>query len=335
MKLEKIDCKFLRYSKGFCFSEHYAVFCTGRTAFICNRKLECLHQVDNLFYVYKAKISPDENNVLLISNSHHFYILNLKDFSLIKHVIRGKHNGNLEGRGCFSVDGKSIYLPLFNPKTFLSVLRRYDLASLSSFEDFMDQEYMILSIQCVRSLNKYLMLVLDRTSNPEFHIYKIVWFDGRDFEIYRLYIEANRAEYDSDTGKIMLYDFFDTYRCDVDGKNLKLIDNPEDVNIVSSFSDAFKNLPIEKDKFDYIKNLSAAFGMENISIRDSINKVVKSLDGNKNYVITNTGIYICGNDGKVLDKKRVQYGVQDVFELSPDLILIETWGGVKAFKIDV
>ena len=84
MVLKKLKPGFLKHAKSFCFSEKYSVFCTGRRAFICDRELKLLYTVEKLSYVYRASISPDEKNLLLVSNANTFYLVDLNDFAAKK-----------------------------------------------------------------------------------------------------------------------------------------------------------------------------------------------------------------------------------------------------------
>ena len=99
IKFKQLKYDFLRHAKDFCFTEKYSIFCTGKSAFICDRALKLLCKIENLSYVYHAFVSPDEKTLLLVSNSNKFYLVDLNDFSVKKHTVRGKYNHNLEGRG--------------------------------------------------------------------------------------------------------------------------------------------------------------------------------------------------------------------------------------------
>ncbi len=166
MILKELKYDFLRYAKGFCFSENYSIFCTGARTFICDRQLNILYTVEKLSYVYHAYISPDEETLLLVSNSNIFYLVGLKDFSLKKYTIRDKYNDNLEGRGCWSFDGNSLLFDVNNRKTNNSALRRYDPSCDMSYEDMLAEKYRLVSITPIKELNKYLLIGQDR-QKPE------------------------------------------------------------------------------------------------------------------------------------------------------------------------
>ena len=37
--------------------------------------------------------------------------------------------------------------------------------------------------------------------------------------------------------------------------------------------------------------------------------------------------------GKLIKKVSIDYGVQDIAEISPGIIVVTTWGGIKVFEI--
>ena len=340
MILREIKYDFMRYAKKCFFSENYSVFCTGRTAFICDRKFNLIHKAEKLSYVHHAAFSPDEKNLLLISTLNLFYILNLQDFSMTKHVIRGKYNYDLDGRGCWSLDGKLIYLLVSNPKTLNSALRCYNPDDGFSYVDFYAEKYWLQQIVPVKELGKYLLIGLDRNkagANRE-DCQNLLWFDGNNLEehpIEEMYLDViHSAEYDAKTNTVMVYGHDRTIRCDIHGKCLDDIPVPEEGKITASFSDVFKDLELSGEDFESVKSLSASLGMENISISDSIYKMCLSSDGGKVYIATHLGLFVVNAaTHEIMAKKKVDYGVQDIMEISPNKIAIATWNGVKVFEV--
>lgn len=342
MVLREVKYYFLKYAKDFCFSEKYSVFCTGRRAFICDKNFNLLHTVENLAYVYKASVSPDEKTLLLISNSNILYLVDLNDFSVMKQIVRGKYNNNLEGRGCWSFGGESLYVPVCNRETFNSALRCYNLNDKMSFEDLFEEKYWLISIQPVKKLNKYLLIGLDRKKAELDRIdsWSLIWFDGVSFDEYPIRnIDISEdvvhsAEYEDSTNTVIIYGHLKTTRCDLCGNVIEdmLLSNAEKITV--SFSDVFAGINFNRDDFDALKKLSDLFGMENISCDDSIWKVCLSFDGKKYYVATHLGVYILDTETKsVLANKKIDYGVQNITEISPNVIAISAWSGVKIFEI--
>lgn len=48
IKFKQLKYDFLRHAKDFCFTEKYSIFCTGKSAFICDRALKLLCKIENL-----------------------------------------------------------------------------------------------------------------------------------------------------------------------------------------------------------------------------------------------------------------------------------------------
>ncbi len=340
MKFKQLKYDFMKNAKNFCFSEKYSVFCTGRRAFICSRKLDLLFTAENLSYVYHAFISPDETQLLLISAENIFYLVDLYDFIVEKYTIRGKYSGNLEGRGCWSLHERSLYFNVCNDKTLNSALRCYNLNDNMSFKDLLEEKYWLVSIMPVKELDKYLLFGLDRKKFEldQTDCWNMIWFDGVSFEEYpveNISGDAIRcAEYESETNTVIIYGHKKTLRCSVYGKIAESISLPEPGVITASFSGVFSDMNMESDNIYELKKLSNAFAMENISLYDSLNKVCLSYDRKRYYVGSHLGIFVVDAETKsILGKQKIDYGVWNIAELSPNIIVISTWNGVKVFEI--
>lgn len=339
MILKELKNNFLKYAKGFCFSENYSVFCTGRSAFICDRDFRPLYTVEKLSYVYYASISPNEKTLLLVSNSNIFYLVDLNDFSLKKYTVRDKYNDNLEGRGCWSFDGKSLYFNVCNRKTLNSALRRYDLSDDMSFKDLLEEKYWLVSIKPVKELNKYLLIGLDRKKAmlDRTDCWSMIWFDGTSFREFYMDVfddSINNAEYEAATNTVIVYGHAKTFRCDLDGKIIEDMSLADPKPVTASITNAFENVKLEKDGLYKLKQLSDTLKLENISVDDSIYNVSLSSDGRRYYVGTHLGIFVIDAETKaVLCKEAIDYGVQNISEISSDIIAVSTWNGVKIFEI--
>lgn len=342
MKFKQLKYDFLKYAKNFCFSQNYSVFCTGQRAFICDSELNLLNTIEKLSYIYYARISPDETKLLLISNSNIFYLVDLNDFSYKKYTIRGKYNDNLEGRGCWSFDSKLIYIALSDREPSDSALRCYSLIDNMLFEDIIFEKYYINSIEPVKELNKYLLIGLDRKKSEldQIDCWDMIWFDGTSFEKFSICnIDICNdgiyyAEYEAATNTVIMYNFSNTFRCDLNGKVIEYLSLPVSKKITTSFSDLFTDLNIKREDFDELTNLSTALGLENVSTNDGIYKICLSYDRKKYYVGTHSEIYIVDAETKsILANKQIDYGVQNIMEISPNKIVISTWSGVKIYSI--
>ena len=226
IKFKQLKYDFLRHAKDFCFTEKYSIFCTGKSAFICDRALKLLCKIENLSYVYHAFVSPDEKTLLLVSNSNKFYLVDLNDFSVKKHTVRGKYNHNLEGRGCWSLNGRSLYFCVCNGQTLNSALRCYDLDDNMSYRDLLKEKYQLVCIKPVKEINKQLIIGLDRKKSDldRTDCWSLIWFDGVYFEEYPIWnIDLSNdvvssAEYEALTNTVIIYGQAKTFRCNLRGK---------------------------------------------------------------------------------------------------------------------
>ena len=339
MKLKPMKLDVLRYAKSWCFSENYAVFCTGRTALICDKRFTLLHTITGLAYTYRAIVSPDEKTLLLISISNCFYLFDFETQTLKKQVIRGQYSSNLEGRGCWSFDGQALLFPVYDGKTGYSALRRYDASDLSVHTDLMEGAYYFAHILSIKSWGKYVLLGVNREKADQDRKDDccLLFFDGATFEecpIPELHEDSSldSLDYDPVTDTVVVYGFETTMRYGRDGK-AAVVSLPEQTVRTASLSNAFADLE-SADKLDTLKALFQNVGLEDMQMADSITKLAVSADATKLYIASHTGFYICDAiTGKILAKKSVDYGVQDIRELTPTTLAIATWGGVKAFEM--
>lgn len=342
IKFKQLKYDFLRHAKDFCFTEKYSIFCTGKSAFLCDRALKLLCKIENLSYVYHAFVSPDEKTLLLVSNSNKFYLVDLNDFSVKKHTVRGKYNHNLEGRGCWSLNGRSLYFCVCNGQTLNSALRCYDLDDNMSYRDLLKEKYQLVCIKPVKEINKQLIIGLDRKKSDldRTDCWSLIWFDGVYFEEYPIWnIDLSNdvvssAEYEALTNTVIIYGQAKTFRCNLRGKIIEELSLSDSEKITASLSDTLSNLDIKGNQLDALKQFSHLFGTENISLDDSIYKVCLSFDGKKYYAGTHLGISVIDAETKsVLAKKKIDYGVQNITEIAPNVIVVSTWNGVKVFEI--
>lgn len=68
MELQRIKCSPLVHAWDLAVSPTYIVDCNGKKAVILDRQYNLLQTVEGLDYVYKAHLSQDEKQLLLISN---------------------------------------------------------------------------------------------------------------------------------------------------------------------------------------------------------------------------------------------------------------------------
>ena len=128
MKLLKLNV--LNYVESTKVSTKYVFGFTGSRVKIFNKEMQLIKEIPRLDHVYTGSISPDEKKLLLVSTGNRFYILSLETFELKKYTVCGREDYNLEGRGCWSFDGKEILLCANGCSTGISALRIYDCGQM-------------------------------------------------------------------------------------------------------------------------------------------------------------------------------------------------------------
>lgn len=188
MTLNEIK-KVLRCSKNISFTSKYIIVYRGASVIIYDHELVCQKKILNLKYVYYGYVSPDETKLLLVSADNHYYIFSLESFSMLSaHTIKAPYNGNLEGMACWYSDD-SFLLPVQNPVSMLSTLRKYNCDSSASFKDYLVESFYIIYVTFVKQKDKYLIIGLDRNeclARDEFAWY-LIWMDmDEKFTIYKI-----------------------------------------------------------------------------------------------------------------------------------------------------
>lgn len=208
MKIKKIPNKNLRSIVSFEIANGRIFGLTGRRLIELDPDLNRIAEYDGFSYTYKAKLSPDKKYLLCVSVCNIFYLLNLETGEIEKNTVRGKYGGNLEGRGCWSFDGKFVYLPVFSQKNFISALRKYSVED-GSFVDLFADKWKIFDIVRVQSLKKILMLVSDDNARHSF-----VWFDEKTETVREISlpegVNSLNMSVDERTRTITVYNFFET-----------------------------------------------------------------------------------------------------------------------------
>lgn len=334
MKFTEIKLPKLSRAKGIAISKKYLVFTTGTRVLIFNRELQLIQEIEGLRYCYDAYISPNEERVLLVSNGNWFHIFSLSDFKISRHTAKGKYNGMLRGRGCWSLDGSEVLLCVTDDKhSMLSALRIYKTEDISEYQDKLADKYWLTSITRISDLKKYLLTGVNRDEDKCY----LIWYDGTQFEEYCvegfddvvMHVTYNRKNQDftiSGLDKTIVCDYYGNV-----SKEL-LVEG----YVEGSFLEVFEKCDLEKEKFEEIKSLSKALGMENLSMPDSILCTCYTNEGKYICVGTHTSLYcIDAQSNEVLARKKIQYGVHDIVEVGQNTVMVLTWNGVKIFRISL
>ncbi len=308
MKLERVKCKPLDRAKNLCVSRSYIVGCTGKKAVIIDKQLNHIHTVEGLEYVYSAEVSPDETKLLLISNGNKFYIVDMNTFEKTRITVKAPYNHNLEGRGCWSFDGESVWIPVQRSTDYInSTLRCYCVQDFSKYEDYLADKYYLNGISKIEANNTYFLTGYNRQeSNRTYFLY----FDGSEFREYPLEASANMiaptVTINMEKGVITVAAITGCQQFTLDGKAVKTISchDPEDQEM--GVPDAL----------------------------DDITKAEMSSCGSYRYLAAQNGFYLLdANTGAILASVPEEYGIQNFAELNPGLLAIATWTGVKLYRL--
>ena len=337
MRLERIKCKPLERAKNLCISKSYIIGCTGQKVVIMDKHLTMIHTVEGLEYVYSAEVSPDETKLLLISNCNKFYIVDLRTFEKERITVKSPYNHNLDGRGCWSFDGESVWICVQrNTGSVNSTLRRYCAEDFSKYEDYLPDKYCLISIARIDTDGIYFLTGYNRQENNRSYF---IHFDGAEFREYPLDTSENMlaltATVDTEKGVVTVASLQGCRQFTLEGNGITPISHPDPKYKTFCASDAFMHLlDGDTQKQNHLKEVSAALGLENIPVPDLISKYELSSCGSYIYLASKSGFYLLDTGtGDVLATVPEEYGVQNFEEFAPGLIAIATWTGVKVYKL--
>lgn len=344
MKLERIKCKPLERAKDFCVSLSYIIGCTGQKATIMDKHLNLLHTVEGLDYVYSAHVSPDETKLLLISTLNKFYIVDMQTFEKTRITVKTPYNCNLEGQGCWSFDGASVLIPVHcRTASRSSTLRRYYIDDSGKYHDYLADKYCITGIWRMEATHTYFLTGYDRQEDCRNYF---IFFDGTGFQEFPLErsvsILAPTVSIDEEKGVITISSLGYCRHFTLEGKEIQSISHPAPKDKICKMSDVFPHSFDDTVEAQNLRNeLFEAFGLEEISIPkcfsipDAVRKIIASSCGSYHYLASQSGFYLLdAPTGEVLAYVPEEWGVQNVQELSPGLILVATMSGVKLYQIN-
>lgn len=335
MRFIKENRKEFARAKFVTYSENFVVCSTGRQVKIFDKNLHLLQTVKEVQYIYKCIISPDEQNLLLVSNANYFYIVSLKTFQVSRNMIKGKYSSNLEGQGCWSLNGKGCLFCVLCDKNVLSALRVYDNVETGEFQELLSDRYWLTSISVVRPQNKYLLTGYNRENNKSY----LIWYDGYCFEEFPIaglseFDTAVRAQYDEENNWCIVFGTDSTIVSSIDGKLIHSVDLPQNSLVEFSFSDVFNNVSMCIENRKTITDLSSQAGLENLCIPDTILDMCYSKTGHYCYVATLKSL-LCINiqTHQVEATQNFRYGVRRIQKINEDLLLVTTWDSIELIRI--
>lgn len=305
MRLQQIKCPFASRAKGIVTSQKYVIFLTGRRAIIADKKLNILKEIENLFYVYRGSVSPDETKLLLISSGMVFYIVDLNDFSTKRYLVRGKYATNLEGLGCWSFDSNGVYIVVDKLDRKPTELRLYtlDVSENKTIVKLFDQ-YMPCYMKPVKSLGKYLFIFYERGDYISNTIF--VWFDGQNFTEYLVedgHVDDVIASVDvlEDEQAIIINGYISNGKYDYTGKRLDYISTDSNIN--------------------------------GIYCGEAIQTIKYSADKKYIYVGTSRQLLVINCETGEEKSKPVEYDLSQIEELDDHIILATMDYSTKVYKV--
>lgn len=335
MKLQSVKCKALSRIKDIALSDSYVIGCSGKRAVILDHRLELLDTVEQLDYVYSARMSPDEQKLLLISTGNRFYLRDIAARQTTPVTVKAPYNHNLEGRGCWSFDGTALYIPVTHSQTLHSALRRYAADAPNQYEDFLAGEYQLIDIQRLDRRQIYVLIGKRMSDRNVCFIY----YDGSTFTAYPLADTGTTVVFssypDESTGNITLFTSRGYCTYTAEGTLLQVHGHPYAVPTEVSFSEVFEtHFGADSPEMEHIRRICEAGGLEHVPVPDRIQQIEPSPDGRYIYLASQSGFYLMDAGSRaLLARVPEEYGVQKITQLAPDLLALTTWHGVRLYRI--
>ena len=329
MKVSKIKCPYFNHTKSFTVSDNHIILYSGTRAVVLNKSFELICEIKDLKFVYNGSISPDGKRLLLLAEGSYFYVVSLEDYSLTKINLKRKYFGDINGIGCWSSDSRYVFIQSLDEYCFSRILK-YDVLDNYSFDVMSVTDKQVRHISYVKDMEKYLIVYMNMFD----HLWRFMWTDFNESESFLLkdfndMIASIQVDEDSHT--VNVNGFANSYNYDFEGNLNPIIEIPLDT-FTLNFSDAFKNISVDKD---FISQLCDFLGLEGVPISEGIDWLSFSKDKDMIFVGTMLKLLILDAKSlKVLKKINYEFGVRSVCELEDNLLMVETFSGVKLLKLE-
>ena len=336
MKLERIKCKHFVHAQNIHLSPSYLVGCTGKRAVVLDREYELVQNIDGLDYVYEVDFTRDEQEILLISTGNKFYIADLKTGNKQRVTVKTPYNDNLEGRGCWSHDGKSVLMLVTNSKNLQGALRIYQKDDLAKYEDLLAGQYQLLRIHRLGDGKTYLIIGRNDDGN------RFIYYDGSDFTHYPLADTEDQivfnSEVDPQTGVVTIYSIEACYRYTPEGKLIQTILHPsakdEEVPLSIEVSPAVMEIPGITEALNQLFDELGVEDMNSAGSEDMVHKYGRSACGRYLCMASESGFYVMDAEtSEILAEVPEEYGVRNFEWVADDVVALATWGGVKLYRL--
>lgn len=338
MKLTKIKAEPITRAEQISLSQNFVVCCTRGSVSVLERATLCLiKKIGTLSHAVAALVSPDEKWVLILATNDTFYVLSLDTYKIRKYVIEGAHPCGCLINGCWSFDGKSIYILVYNSSVGTSAVRRYTFNAMLekrlAYVDMIQGKYYFRCMRLVPEINKCLLLGIDRDKQDENRedYHTIVKFDGESIEEYPLpeferYISPSYIDYDKSTQRITLIEAAGLTASlglsvcfeEIDGKMCR-VENDSKPDFQCSIDDE-----------ETIAAILNAAGCE----CNDVSEIVQSSNKSVYYISCSKGLIVV--DSETLDvvaRIRIKHGIQKTVEFGTKYIGIATLDGLRVYEI--
>ncbi len=314
MNLIKKKTESLRYVKNAAISEDYALFCTGKKVIVCDHRLQPVRVFEPLRQVYSACISPDQTKALFVSEKSLFYIADLIDGSVACSRFLPPYNDDVDGVGCWDRGGASVIIPAQNKNTMCSVVRRYPVGELNTYEDVFSGNYRITYVAYVESAQKLLFVGsdLDKYFHFEAERWFMAWHDGGKTDIIYLRGNDTGVEKTAVNEKEQIITVFSNNKVSEYGFDGRLLSQ-------SSLADHYA----EKGK-----------SFHPLFINETVYKTVPVGANGDCLVGTSKAIALVNTKQNTVTKRIPEaFGVYDIRVLENNIVLYATGSGVKAAEL--
>lgn len=316
MEIKPISCAYLKNAKKVVISKNYIIILTGKAIIVLDKERNYVKTVDGLKYAYEGLLSPDETKLLIISNEPEFYIFSLDALEITDRCILKGNVSTIEGRGCWSPNGKDIFLILMDKKTDSFFLRIYSTENLNNFMDTYSMGHMLCfyNILSLPSENAIYILAQSRYHelthlNPASLVLLCLKGDQViQYEISNQNEIPFSIEYNEMSKRFVIYTLRQAFTCDLHGGNVRMINTGND-----------SSMPRQ--------NL---FSMPFI-----IKQILESANHKYIFMVSNGGLDIFDKQtGASLYFKEFPFGLENITEIEENIISVGMYSGMsRLYKI--
>ena len=289
----------LRYCKNHIIDKGYLIGFTGKQSLCYDSDFNKISTFDKLKYVYNGDVSPNGENILLISNENRFSVHNFPNLELLYNIsVKAPYNGNLEGKACWSFDGKKIFLCALNDETINSSLKVFDICSRSFEVDMLKEKYWLMHISRINTKKKYLLIGFNRKDLKTY----LIWFDGENFTEHCL------SGFDDVVTSVKYNELYDS------------IDVCYERGLISydCSGNRIENKLLNVSGLDYM---------------DFVTDMCASEDESILYIGTLKEVCVLDKEtNKIIDRLTINSSVNKISEITNHKIIVSTWDGIRFFE---